>query len=160
MVTASRIAGNDVVLETPQGAVTVDYVIAGTGIDIDPGHRPEVAGFADKIARWQDRYQPPPEEANPRLARYPYLGPNQELMQREAGSAPFLGNIHDFTIATTMSLGPSGCSINALAIAVPKLAAGITRGLFADDIETHFASLMAYDEPMFRLEDIKWPARG
>ena len=159
-VTASCIAGNDVVLETPQGAVTVDYVIAGTGIDIDPGHRPEVAEFADKIARWQDRYQPPPEEANTRLARYPYLGPNQELMEREPGSAPFLKNIHDFTIATTMSLGPSGCSINALAIAVPKLAAGITRGLFADDIETHFASLMAYDEPMFRLEDIKWPAHG
>lgn len=149
--------GDGVRLQTAAGGLECDFVIAATGIDIDPGVKPELAGFADRIARWSDRYTPPPEEADPRLGRYPYLGPNQELMERTSGTAPFLKHIHDFTIAATMSLGPSGCSINAMSIAVPRLASAITRGLFAADIETHYASLLAYDEPMFHLEEIGRP---
>jgi FAD-dependent urate hydroxylase len=152
-------AGGALRLRTAAGAFESDFVIAATGIDIDPGLRPELAGFADRIARWSDRYTPPPEEADARLGRYPYLGPNQELTEREPGTAPFLKDIHDFTIAATMSLGPSGCSINAMSIAVPRLASAITRGLFAADIETHYASLLAYDEPMFRLEEMDRPRR-
>jgi cation diffusion facilitator CzcD-associated flavoprotein CzcO len=156
-IEAARSDGETVTLETAAGPVEADFVVAATGIDVDFAARPELAPFADRIARWADRYAPPPEEADERLGRYPYLGPNQELTEREPGTAPFLKDIHDFTIAATMSLGPSGCSINAMTVAVPRLAAGITRGLFAADIESHYASLLAYDEPMFRLEEMGWP---
>ena len=30
---------------------------------------------------------------------------------------------------------------------MPKLVSGLTRGLFRDDIESHWASLLAYDVP-------------
>jgi hypothetical protein len=52
-----------------------------------------------------------------------------------------------FNIASTMSFGPSGSSINAMTTAVPKLVAGLTRGLFKADLERHWQSLQAYNVP-------------
>ena len=53
------------------------------------------------------------------------------------GETPWIGNIHVFAIASTMSFGPSGSSINAMTTSVRKLVDGITRGLFAGDVERH-----------------------
>jgi hypothetical protein len=107
--------------------------------------RPELARFAGNIATWADRYQPPPQEREDRLARYPYLGGDYELTEKAAGETPWIGNIHVFAIASTMSFGPSGSSINAMTTAVQKLSLAITRGLFKADVERHWRSLLAYD---------------
>ena len=64
-------------------------------------------------------------------------------------NSPWLADIHDFTIGATMSLGPSGCSINAMNSAVPKLVEGITRGLFEADVQHHWQTLQDYDVPVF-----------
>jgi hypothetical protein len=61
------------------------------------------------------------------------------------GTAPFLADIHLFGIGATLSAGVSASSINAMTSAVPKLVAGLTRGLFAADLERHWKSLKAYD---------------
>ena len=145
----ATVSGDRVHIATVQGAFVADFVICGTGIDIDLARRPELASFADKVATWGDRYQPPPGEAEPRLTRFPYHAPDGSFVEKVAGDAPFLADIHDFTIGTTMSFGPFGCSINAMNVAVPKLVAGITRGLFAADIETHWQSLQAFEGTVF-----------
>jgi hypothetical protein len=44
-----------------------------------------------------------------------------------------------------MSFGPAGASINAMVYAVPRLAAGVTRGLFEADLPRLWADLRAYD---------------
>ena len=59
----------------------------------------------------------------------------------------WISDIHLFAIASTMSFGPSGSSINAMTTAVPKLVHGLTRGLFRADVGHHCASLRAYDVP-------------
>ena len=100
--------------------------------------------FADKVARWADRYQPPPELADERLASYPYLGPGFELVERSPGEAPWLGRIHDFTFGPTMSFGPSGCSISTLRLSAPMLVAGVTRSLFTEDVERQWQALLDY----------------
>jgi hypothetical protein len=109
--------------------------------------RPELARFAGNIATWGDRYTPPPEERDDRLARFPYLADDYALTERVAGQTPWLLNIHLFSIASTMSFGPSGSSINAMTTAVPKLVYGLTRGLFREDAESHWQALQAYDVP-------------
>ena len=136
-------------IETTQGRYQADFIIAGTGVDIDFHLKPELAGFARHIKTWAAAYQPPPEEANERLARYPYLDPYGAYMERETGLAPYLSSIFDFTIAATMSLGPSGSSINAMTTAVPLLAAGVTRSLFREDVEEHWRDFLTYDVPVF-----------
>lgn len=132
-------------IDTPQGPFMADFLICGTGMDVDFGRHPAFARFAANIASWGDRYTPPEAFRNDRLARYPYLSGDYALMERSAGSTPWITDIHLFSIASTMSFGPSGSSINAMTTAVPKLVAGITKGLFAADIERHWAEFNAYD---------------
>ena len=139
--------GDDVRIETPQGTFTADFVISGTGIENDFSARPELRTFADNIATWADRYCPPPHERDDRLGRFPYLSSEFAFVEKTPGQTPWISNVHLFSISSTMSFGPSGSSINAMTTVVPKLVAAITRGLFQDDVEAHWASLKDYDVP-------------
>ncbi|MEO1092385.1 MAG: NAD(P)/FAD-dependent oxidoreductase [Pseudomonadota bacterium] len=139
-----------VAVESPAERFEFDYVIAGTGIDVDFGKRPELAPYADAIATWGDRYQPEPGLEDERLARYPYLGADFTFQEKLPGTAPILGRLHVFNFGATMSFGPSGSSINAMTTAVPKLAAGVTRGLFRDDVESYWQSLQSFDDKIIR----------
>ena len=141
----ARPAGTGVELSINGGPVQAHFVIAGTGMDIDLARRPELAALAPHVATWADRYTPPDDFRDDRLGRYPYLAPDYSLTERNPGSAPELADIHVFSIASTMSFGPSGSSINAMTSAVPKLVSGITRGLFQADLDRHWASFCAYD---------------
>lgn len=141
------------VLDTPKGIFEADFVIAATGVDMDFAQRPELAAFADNIATWADRYTPPDEEKDERLSRYPYLSEDFALVEKVPGATPWIDNIHVFSIASTMSFGPSGSSINAMTTCVPKLVSSITKGLFKADVEDHWASLKAYDVPQAVLRE-------
>ncbi len=146
-VEAATEAADGVELQTPRGVFAADFVICGTGIDMNFAGRPELRNCAANIASWTDRYQPPPDERSPRLGRFPYLADDYALVERVAGQSPWIADIHVFAIASTMSFGASGSSINAMTTAVPKLVHGLTRGLFRADVERHWASFKAYDVP-------------
>ncbi|UWU74116.1 NAD(P)/FAD-dependent oxidoreductase [Bradyrhizobium huanghuaihaiense] len=146
-VEATRETGTGIELQTPRGTITADFVICGIGIDMNFSGRGELARFAGNIATWADRYHPPESERNERLGRFPYLADDYAFTERVPGKTPWISDIHLFAIASTMSFGPSGSSINAMTTAVPKLVHGLTRGLFRADIARHWASLSAYDVP-------------
>ncbi len=146
-VEAAHEVGEGVQLQTPRGALSAYLVICGAGTEIDFTERRELKNFAGNIATWADRYQPPDDEQSPRLGRYPYLADDYAFTERVAGATPWIGNIHLFAFASTMSFGPSGSSINAMTTAVPKLVYGLTRGLFRADVERHWNSFKAYDVP-------------
>ena len=137
--------GKRVAIDVLQGPFLADFVICGTGMDVEFGLRPEFGRFAGNIATWGDVYRPPAGLENARLARFPYLAADYALTEKVTGETPELADIHVFSIASTMSFGPSGSSINAMTTAVPKLVSGLTRGLFAADLERHWASFSAYD---------------
>jgi cation diffusion facilitator CzcD-associated flavoprotein CzcO len=146
-VEAARETGKAVELQTPRGAIAADFVICGTGIDMNFAGRGELGRFAGNIATWADHYQPPPSERSARLGRFPYLADDYAFTERVPGKTPWISDVHLFAIASTMSFGPSGSSINAMTTAVPKLVHGLTRGLFRADVDRHWASLSAYDVP-------------
>jgi FAD-dependent urate hydroxylase len=107
-IEAARETGHGVELQTPRGVFPADFVICGTGIDMNFAGRRELKNCAANIAVWADRYQPPADERSPRLGRYPYLADDYALMGRVAGETPWISDIHVFAIASTMSFGPSG----------------------------------------------------
>jgi FAD-dependent urate hydroxylase len=148
----ARETGRGVELQTPRGIFSADFVICCTGIDMNFAGRRELRNCAANIATWADRYQPPIDERSPRLGRFPYLADDYALTERVDGETPWIADIHVFAIASTMSFGPSGSSINAMTTAVPKLVHGLTRGLFSADIERHWASFQAYDVPQAVVE--------
>ena len=156
--TGARADGGRVVLETGRGDFTADFAICGTGVRMDPTTVPALAGCADNIALWSDRYTPPVEEANARLGEFPYLAPDFAFLEKRPGETPWIRDIHLFGIGASMSFGPSGSSINAMAIAAPRLAAGITRGLFEAELPRLHAELEAYDVPQVVLDPAKLAA--
>jgi cation diffusion facilitator CzcD-associated flavoprotein CzcO len=150
--TGARVEGGRAVLETARGDFTAEFAICGTGVRMDPALVPELAGCAGNIALWGDRYMPPAEEANERLAEFPYLAADSSFLEKRPGETPWLRDIHLFGIGTSMSFGPAGSSINAMSIAAPRLAAGITRGLFEADLPRLHAELEAYAIPQVTLD--------
>lgn len=150
--TDARLEAGRVVLATPRGPFAADFVIAATGVRMDPCLVPMLRHCAHNIALWADRYGPPPDEADDRLARFPYLSPEGAFVERRAGETPWIADIHLFGIGTTMSFGPAGASINAMSIAAPRLAAGVTEGLFAADLPRLYADLRAYAVPQVALD--------
>jgi cation diffusion facilitator CzcD-associated flavoprotein CzcO len=145
--TAARQFGDAVVIETPGGSHTADHLICGTGVAMEFSLRPELSRLAGNIAQWSDRYAPPSEECDVRLARFPYLAADYSLLPRQTGLTDWMSDIHMFNIASTMSFGPSGSSINAMTTAVPQLVSGLTRGLFKGDLQRHWQSLQTYNVP-------------
>jgi cation diffusion facilitator CzcD-associated flavoprotein CzcO len=148
-VLAAESGEGGVRLQTPHGAFDADFVICGTGFDMDLAARPELAGLAGEVATWADRYAPPAELRSERLGRYPYLDDGMAFTEKRAGDAPWVGDIHCFNFGATLSFGPSGSSISAMKFAVPRVAQAISRDLFRGDIAAHEQALLAYDTPEF-----------
>src|SRR3546814_15954221 len=83
-----------------------DFLILGTGFQVDLSASPATASIAPHAAPWADRHAPPPELKRPRLERHPYLGRGFELVERVAGTSPESGPIHLFQIGEMVSNGP------------------------------------------------------
>lgn len=143
--------GPFVQLTTPHGVAEVDFVICGTGFDVDLAARPELAGLSSQVATWADRYVPPREAQSERLARYPYLDDGMAFTEKTPGEAPWVADVHCFNFGATLSFGPSGSSISAMKFAVPRLVGAIARDLFRGDIAAHERRLLDYATPEFPL---------
>ncbi|WP_144184994.1 FAD-dependent oxidoreductase [Elioraea rosea] len=147
----ARARGDHVEIDTPQSVLEADFIICGTGFEMDISAHPALWPHAGLIATWGDRHTPAEGEENPRLARFPYLTAGFALTEKMPGTAPWLANIHLFSFGATVSFGPSGSSINAMKFAAPRLAQAIAADLFAADAEAHYQAMLAYDTPEFPL---------
>ena len=137
-----------IVLDTPGGPIEVPISWSRR-----PGSRPisrpgpsSPASPATSRPGRTATVRPPARRTNGSDA-CPYLAPDYAFTEREPGLTPWTADIHLFAIASTMSFGPSGSSINAMTTAVPKLVSGLTRGLFKADLGRHWASFQAYRVP-------------
>lgn len=134
-------------IETCRGHEAFAAAILGTGFDVDLTMRPELADVAPNILLWADRIDAADARRDPECARFPYLGPGFELLERTAGATPGLGHIHAFNWGVTLSHGALAGDIPGLRIGVDRLAAALCRSLLAADIDTHWQALLALEEP-------------
>lgn len=114
-----------------------DHVIAGTGYFVDPSVRPELAGFADRILLWQDRYVPPADQQDPFLGLHPYLGEAHEYLEKTPNQAPYLRDIHVHNPAGFVSFGLPIGDVPSMRRDIPLVAARISRDLFLADLDSH-----------------------
>lgn len=124
-----------------------DFLIVGTGFNVDPALIPELASYAPKIATWYDRYQPPSDLRRPDLEKFPYLGPGFELTEKAAGREPTLGQIHLVNFGAHASHAGIASDIPGVNIAAERVAAAIVTSLFREDIDHMRRKVEAYNEP-------------
>ncbi|WP_315707281.1 MULTISPECIES: NAD(P)/FAD-dependent oxidoreductase [unclassified Bradyrhizobium] len=140
-------SGDHVVVSTPKGRHEVDFIIFGTGFEVDLARRPELAEFAPHIRFWRDRFPPPEGMENAELESSPDLGDSFEFLEKMPGVCPALSRLHCFNYPATLSHGKLSGDIPAISEGADRLARGIVRRLFVDDRERHFENLKAFATP-------------
>jgi cation diffusion facilitator CzcD-associated flavoprotein CzcO len=146
--TASRTDGKVAVRFAGQDETRLhDFLIVGTGFNVDPALIPELASYAPHIATWRDRYQPAPDLRRRDLEKFPYLGPGFELTEKTPGSDPTLGQIHLVNFGAHASHAGIASDIPGVNIAAERVAGAIVTSLFREDIDHMRRKVEAYDEP-------------
>lgn len=138
--------GDTVIVDTPKGRMTFDYLICGTGISNDTHLRPELSSLAEHIATWNDVFLPPVGERDAYLGYAPYLGPGFQFLEKKKGLAPILSRIHNFTYGATLSMALSASSISGMKYGLPRLIQGVVGDLFREDVDYQLQSLFDYAE--------------
>ncbi|APG12994.1 monooxygenase [Bradyrhizobium japonicum] len=139
--TSAKPFGRRLLATTPQGDIAFDFVIAGTGYQVDLAKRPELVAFSDEILLWRDRYSPAADEQDEALGAHPYLGAGHEFLEKEPGRAPYLRNIHVFNPAAFVSFGLPIGDVPSFKRDIPGVVARISRDLFLDDLPAHEARI-------------------
>jgi cation diffusion facilitator CzcD-associated flavoprotein CzcO len=123
-----------IIVATKQGRQVVDFLIVGTGFEVDLARRPELAASLPHIALWGDRYNPPQriDWVDDKIARYPYLGADLQFLEQRPGTAPHLAAVHVFNAAVVASAGPIGSGINGLKFNASRLAGALVRDLWLE----------------------------
>lgn len=122
-------------VEAADGTRSFDFVIAGTGYQQDPATRPELGRIAPFVARWSDTYPSPAGLENELNGVAPYLGAGYELTEKTPGTAPWLADIHVFSIGASTSFGLPVGDIPSLRVGVPRLVTAISRDLVLADLD-------------------------
>ena len=148
--------GDTVVVHTPKGRFTFDFLIVSTGFVIDWSRRPEFSAIAPHVQVWSQRYQPPAGQADQELADSPVLGPAFEFQEAAPGACPGLSRVHCFCYPATLSHGAVAGDIPNISDGARRLAQGIASHFYGEDFEQHFATLQAYAEP--ELQGDEWVA--
>lgn len=131
------VESGQIVAQAADGTHRFDHVIAGTGYFVDPAARPEIAGFANQILLWRDKYTPPADQADAFLDSHPYLGEAHEYLEKTPGAAPYLRDIHVHNPAGFVSFGLPIGDVPSMRRDLPLVTARISRDLFLADLDHH-----------------------
>ena len=141
------VEGAGVTVKTTKATEHFDVVLLGTGFDVDMARRAELAAFVPNIKLWGDVRSPEEADENPDAALYPYLGRGFELMEKEPGRTPLLGNIHVFNWGSILSHGPLAGDIPGLFVGSPRLTQAISHSLFRADMAQHVQNMFNQEDP-------------
>ncbi|TPW29117.1 NAD(P)/FAD-dependent oxidoreductase [Martelella alba] len=148
-------SGDEIVVTTTAGRVfRCDFLITATGFLVDPLAREEFAGFADRIACWDDHFTPPKDEESDGLGRFPWLAEDFAFTPKNQGDAAFLSDIHCFNYGSALSLGKVSGDIPAISEGATWLAKGLAASFFAKDLDQYWQELLVYEKP--ELDGSEW----
>lgn len=153
-IVSVREDAGELLVQTTQGPMRFDFMIAATGFTNDFGGRPEFANIAPHIRAWSDGRQPGDCPDQRGMSEAPDLGPSFEFREKRPGACPMLSRIHCFNDAAMLTHGKVSGDIPAISAGADRLVRGIAASLFAADVETHFANLIAFDTP--ELQGDEW----
>ena len=132
---------------TPRGEHEFDAVIVATGFDVNTMERAEIGAFLGHVLTWADRVSDEEAARHAEAARFPYLGPGFEFVERHPGALPTVRNVHVFNWGSAMSHGQLAGDIPGLSIGVARLAQAIARDIFVVEQDRLYQDLLAHAEP-------------
>lgn len=141
--------GEEVVLTTPSGTFTYDFIIISTGLLTNPALRKELRLVERHIARWSDCYKAPSQLKHPLIELHPYLGKGFEFIGRTSEGEQQLHGLFSFNYGALPSCGLVASALSGMRFGIPRLVSAIADQLFLDDRQTIVKNFLAYDEEEF-----------
>jgi cation diffusion facilitator CzcD-associated flavoprotein CzcO len=151
-IRSARVEAGSAVLLTAGKEFRCDFVIVGTGYNVDLAARPELADFHHKILLWRDRFVPSVENEDAFLGAHPYLGAGHEYQEKVSGTGPYLRDIHVQNPAGFVSFGLPTGDVPSMKRDIPTIVARISNDLFMADIAEHERRMTADVAPDFTPE--------
>ena len=136
----TRMNDDKVEISTPKGMDTFDFLIFGTGFDMNIDRRPELAALVPHVLRWRHRFSPPKGEENDVLLSQPYLGTACEFQEHERGACPVLERISMLGAAATLSIGPMFGGLNGVKYVLERIVDSTCRALMMENLDTVYAN--------------------
>lgn len=136
-----RLNGDRLLVQTNNGDYAYDFLILGTGFQVDGRQRPELQSVIDHIALWQDRMPAETVKTHPNFSLFPYLGAHFEFLAKEAGTATYLKNLYCFNYGAVMSHSFVSSDIPAISIGAKRLAEGISADFFIQQSDCYLDRL-------------------
>ena len=141
------VEGDGVTVTTTKTTERFDAVLFGTGFDVDLSRVRPLSAFADNIRLWRDVRPAAEAAANDEAARYPYLGPGFELLERVPGQTPLLRHVHLFNWGSILSQGALAGDIPGIFFGATRLAQAISQALFQEDVARHVQAMVDLEDP-------------
>ena len=147
-------ASDGVVVTTPQGTFSFDFLIISTGLVTDPALRPELKIVEKHIARWSDHYKAPLAIANPLIDMHPYLSQGFALQSRDQEGKTQLYGLFAYNYSALISCGILASALSGMRFGIPKLVSAVADQLFLDKAEEILDDYFHYQENEF-IADLK-----
>lgn len=140
-------------LETNRGTYEYDFVILGTGFEINGKYQHELSLIYKDILLWKDQFPCEMNPCNANLGFFPFLGPYFEMLEKKGGQAPYLKNLYCFNYASIMSHGMLSSDIGSISFGAKRLAEGIAQDFIQQQSEIYLKRLEDYNKIEFDSEE-------
>ena len=116
-----------------------------TGIQMPPPHE-SVQRCLDH-SNFAIMFSPEEVARNPQLARFPYLGPGFQFVEKRPGTCPALNHLRTISYGAALSHGALAGDIPGLAPATMQVAQSISRSIFLSDFDRYYLAMTQFEEP-------------
>lgn len=145
-----HVESDKVVIHSNQGVFTFDYLILGTGFQIDGQYEPELHKIFPYIKLWKDEIT----NIKPKtLGNFPYLGPHFQFLEKNKGNASYLKHIYCYNFGATLSHGLVSSDIPNISAGASRLAKGIVKDFFTEDWRAYYQLLQDYNNLEFEASE-------
>ena len=141
--------GSQIQVIMPNETFSYDFIILGTGYQVDGYQRQELSRIIDDVALWKDCIPIETVNQHPKMGEFPYLGSSYEFLPKNPNQALHLKNIYCFNYAAILSHGLLSTHILGISIGATRLAQGIAADFFIQDCNWYLEQMENFQESEF-----------
>jgi hypothetical protein len=126
-----------------------DFIILGTGYEVDLEKVGYLDGLRDDILLWRDVVDLDDTPIDRGIGRHPYLGLNLECRGRSPEADRILSNLIFANNAALVSVGPGYTGMNGSPFTSTRVVEGIVEQLYLQDADTYITELENFEHSEF-----------
>lgn len=126
-----------------------DFVILGTGFEVDLRKVEYLEGLNDDILLWRDMAELGDDAIERAIGRHPYLGPYLEARGRSPEADRILSNLIFANNAALVSIGPGYTGMNGSPFTSTRVVEGIVQSLYLADADSYITELEGFEHSEF-----------